>query len=984
MFLKKIIILAMCLYCYRQVPAQQQWRFISYNVGDGLSQNSVHCFYQDRDGLLWLGTQDGLNSFDGHNFKTYKYSSSDTTSISDQFVLSIEEDTNGYLWIATRSGINKLNKRTGKFSRYYFSEAEKNTIARSFQRFSKNSAGEIFINHNKYPSFVNKKSEIVRADTGLTTFRSCSFDSKDRLWSFNSDGELFFAEKNNNYHPEKKSDAPVPIGSSRFIQCVVDTRNILWCYDHEIRSHLFFYDIDAGKWTGSIIALPSMINQVNITAEGTGWISTMSGIYIVRNYRLEELIGYDKNNVEGLSPGGVLCSYEDRQGNIWVGTSSAGFAYYNPAFDNFRLRSTGTLNDAVTAVVKNHDVTWIGAASGLYRVDEGNSKHFFLNKRISGLSKDKSGNIWVAVQNEGLYILNQNGNIERSFIRDDSLLQTKKILYLFCDSKGRTILCTEWGFFVYDPATKKWISFYQLRSDRSPSGWYVLHAYEDRRKNIWLSKNHGIEVLNEDLHTVFHIESAEATSTISRTLITATTADKNGVIWIATLSNGIYRYDNKKLEQFTVNQGLSSNVIYGIVCDEKGRLWATTTSGMNIYDPGENRFSTLTSKDGLPADDFVLGALVKDDEEKILAGSSKGLIEIDAAKIRLHQRIAVARISEVRLNGETIETTDNSLVVEPGNKTIGFEFSLKQALQPRNIIYQYKMKGDEEMWNMLVPGNARITYSNLPFGKLTMQVRAAYSANDLEAAPIDEFSLVVKPAFWQTSIFKILAALLIGAAIALLVQQYNKTRYRKQLRQLEMQKELQQERNRISRDLHDNIGAYTSALIAGINQLTRDDNNKQENIADLNDYASSIMGYLRETIWVLNNQRLTFTAFADRFKNYAGRILKNYPQVSLHFGEHIEKERELTPQVSLNLFRVMQEALQNACRHAEASVVKISFTSTHRIQIDIADNGTGMKGEKREDSYGLQNMKERANEIGFDLTIRSKTGAGTTIVLTGK
>jgi signal transduction histidine kinase len=214
----------------------------------------------------------------------------------------------------------------------------------------------------------------------------------------------------------------------------------------------------------------------------------------------------------------------------------------------------------------------------------------------------------------------------------------------------------------------------------------------------------------------------------------------------------------------------------------------------------------------------------------------------------------------------------------------------------------------------------------------------------------------------------------------LLVKQYNKIKYKKQLEALELQKKLQQERSRISRDLHDNIGAYTSALIAGINQLKNEEGRKEENISELNDYASNIMGYLRETIWVLNNQHLTFTAFSDRFKNYAGRIVKNYPQLRLQFHEKIENERELSPQISLNLFRVMQEALQNACKHADASAIEINFSSDQKIELSVVDNGKGIGNTKRDDSYGMANMQERANEIGFSFTIES--GSGTKVMLT--
>ncbi|OYY11294.1 MAG: hypothetical protein B7Y66_03415, partial [Sphingobacteriia bacterium 35-36-14] len=130
------------------VNTNAQYRFINYNVSDGLSQNSVHCIFQDRDGLIWIGTQDGLNSFDGKSFKKYRANSLDSTTLSDQFVLSIEEDNKGFLWVGTRNGLNKLNKQTGKFSRYYLTTEEKNFINSPYSKLIKDNAGRIFLSKN--------------------------------------------------------------------------------------------------------------------------------------------------------------------------------------------------------------------------------------------------------------------------------------------------------------------------------------------------------------------------------------------------------------------------------------------------------------------------------------------------------------------------------------------------------------------------------------------------------------------------------------------------------------------------------------------------------------------------------------------------------------------------------------------------------------------------------------------------------------------
>ena len=142
--------------------AQSNYRFIAYNVSNGLSQNSVHCIYQDSDGKLWLGTQDGLNSFDGRNFKHYKYNAADSTTISDQFVLSIIEDAQGFLWVGTRSGLNRFNKRTGKFERIYLNANEQNIIGGTYGLLTASTHKEILLPRGAGSSVVTKQGTLLK------------------------------------------------------------------------------------------------------------------------------------------------------------------------------------------------------------------------------------------------------------------------------------------------------------------------------------------------------------------------------------------------------------------------------------------------------------------------------------------------------------------------------------------------------------------------------------------------------------------------------------------------------------------------------------------------------------------------------------------------------------------------------------------------------------------------------------------------------
>jgi signal transduction histidine kinase len=199
---------------------------------------------------------------------------------------------------------------------------------------------------------------------------------------------------------------------------------------------------------------------------------------------------------------------------------------------------------------------------------------------------------------------------------------------------------------------------------------------------------------------------------------------------------------------------------------------------------------------------------------------------------------------------------------------------------------------------------------------------------------------------------------------------------------MQVQKELQQERERIGRDLHDNMGAYTSALIAGVNRLKAAPEQSEKEIGQLGEYAANIMGYLRETIWLLNHEELTLTAFADRFKNYAQKIIRNYTGITLQVQESLTEERHLQPQVSLNLFRMLQEALQNACKHAQASVIEIGISSNEVMRFYVKDDGIGISTLELQENYGMQNMRQRATESGFSFEVISGSGTGTCFLFT--
>jgi signal transduction histidine kinase/ligand-binding sensor domain-containing protein len=964
----------------------QPYRFMDFTVSNGLSQNSVHCIYQDSDGIMWFGTQDGLNSFDGHSFTIYRHNGKDSNSLSDQFILSIAEDNQGYLWVGTRNGLNCFNKYTRKFKRCYLIKGEQEAINNTYPQLVKRKNGEIYVQHDgNQPGIISADGVLTLADTAQYKSRAAMTDRLGRLWLVKEKAGIGYLEggSNSKWIYSGKLSGNLKVYPTPVI--AMDSSEVLWYTVNDRENEIFFYDTRHPGKILSPVRLPGAAKHINIAHDGSGWISTSNGIYIInRTTGTVEKIG-STNAAYSLPAGTILYSFEDTKKNMWVGSALNGLAYYNPAFRHFQLWPTGAAGAVTVTGEIDGNTRWIGTSTGLIRARrDGPGKPvytagaLFPSSKISALVKDLQGRWWVAVENQGLYILDATGKILRSYHRHDSLLNTWQVLFLKCDSRNRVFVCTVEGYYIFT-SPDKWYSVYEPpRAGLNSSGGYTMQALEDRQHRIWLSKNMGIDVLDGSLKKLFSITSGQTYSQINRSIVVGCAEDVMGNIWISTLSSGVYVWRNGQMKQFTIEQGLNSNVTYGIACDSHGRIWILTTSGINVYDPAVKRMYSLDSKDGLPADDYVLNTISADAKGHVFAGSSAGLIDINTNELQLGNDVSEAYISEVIIDGYNTDIRQHHIELQPGYKSVSFVFSLKQALQPRNIIYQYRMNGFEENWNTLSSGQNSITYSNLPLKALTMEVRAAYSRIDLQYAPVNTFTVTVRPAAWQTIWFRIAVALMVLGMVWLAVAQYSRRKYRRQLEAAKVQAGLQQERQRISRDLHDNIGAYTSALLAGIDHLDRSGPSPGD-VEELRDYASNIMTYLRETIWLLNHEKQTITAFSDRLVTYARKIFRNYPGITFDVEKEIISDRELSPKISLNLFRILQEALQNACKHAMAGNIILSISSGKTLTFSVRDNGKGMADTVKEEGYGLMNMQLRAAEIGFTVTIHSGK-AGTEVV----
>lgn len=192
----------------------------------------------------------------------------------------------------------------------------------------------------------------------------------------------------------------------------------------------------------------------------------------------------------------------------------------------------------------------------------------------------------------------------------------------------------------------------------------------------------------------------------------------------------------------------------------------------------------------------------------------------------------------------------------------------------------------------------------------------------------------------------------------------------------------EKERKRIAADLHDNIGAYATAIRDDVDKM-KDEQYQPDHLhlQNLRQHSQEIINSLRDTIWVLNKDNITITGISDRFKNYIAKLKPSYPDINIDIKESIHQDTVIHSRQALNIFRIMQEAVHNSLKHSEAKNIDISITSNERLQIKITDNGGGMNDVNNSLGNGLGNMRLRAAEAGMQLQISSAQNAGTTVAL---
>jgi signal transduction histidine kinase len=463
------------------------------------------------------------------------------------------------------------------------------------------------------------------------------------------------------------------------------------------------------------------------------------------------------------------------------------------------------------------------------------------------------------------------------------------------------------------------------------------------------------------------------------------TKDAAGNIYMGS-NKGIFKIDGAGNILLHLNKktGLPDECIYSIAIDQQGLLWCSSNKGIFRINKDGSIFQ-ITKDDGLQENEFNTNVVAEEGEE-LFFGGVNGLSSfypsgIDEAEEQINLLFTRIRINNEDSFKDTAIWALSDITLPHDRNSLSFDFIAMGNNNPGQYIYQYMMDGIDEEW---LPNNGMQTVRYfLPPGTYYFKVYASRYFNK-DAKPIKEIRIVIRPPFWKTWWFLTILGILLIALMAYSFDQYNRAKYRKKLADLESEHKIQLERERISRDLHDNIGAYAHAVLYNTELLEKEDENtmRVQLMKDLKFASKDIITSLRETIWALQKDNYSASDCLLRIRNFVQPFTRYYHHIQFRIdGDAPDLNLHYTK--ALNLVRIVQEAVTNAIKHAGANNIIIQSRQVDdKWELTVTDDGRWVVRSNRgqeEEGNGLNNMKTRAADSGFDFQIQPGANGGTEV-----
>lgn len=916
---------------------------------------------------MWFATQDGLNRFDGYDFEVF--STDSETGLLENFVWGITEDSNGNIWVASRFGATRLKVDEGTSTHFIIGSDFENLEQPVRQVHQIQQVGDSMM------VYFGRFSVLIGLDEGgrdevVVGGRVLQENDRSRNWFNSLIKTVTKNEKRFFFHLDhvRLDESVIAFPGNHIITTVhqpileledrflIGTNNGLLCLNQSL----------------TVTKIPCISGQVTdiIEVEDNIWVTTFSGIHIIDKEGLRCMQHISRG--DGLTDDEIYSIHQSTDGLIWIGTGNQGLNIYDPSFERFEglNRDLGLSEVAVWVLEENKSGLYLGTSNGLhFQMASGGSKSLLAEKKITALEchDDKvfvgtsEGEIWLIAENDTKLL----GKVSLMAITDLEMV-------------GSSLwIASHLGLFRMDENTEDFERMDDLLGIRTT---YFLSLHPDPDGSLWAGGNkgfHKIDTSNSVLDYLYQTSRSDLGP--ANQFITGFLLDKKNRLWVSTYGGGVSILDRSsgRFSHIGKNDGLSNNSCAGILGTESG-IWVSHNSGLSRIDPETFEASNFNSNDGLLSDEFVVGSALISASGHLIFGSVSGAVQFDPEDFDMPVPLTSPSITGISINYKKAKREwDSGLLIYPGERTFSLEFSQLSFRKRADVNYEYTLAGFDEGWVRVGSSSRLATYSLRP-GKYTFRIRTVLDERKSEPT---ELLISVLPAFYQTTWFMLVVISFGVLMVVGLVRFFSYRQFRAKLRQMEIQQKIQDERERISRDLHDNIGSQITYIASTLDHLGKEPN--QDQMEELSEYTRDTMRQLRDTIWVINKDEISLIELRDKITGFLYEMLKNRRDIRSEIQEDAT-DVMLNPDKAINLFRIIQEAINNAIKHARPSEITVNIYSTDRgLNVQVRDDGVGFEDSLSSGHFGIVNMRSRAKELGAEFRVESESGRGTMIQING-
>lgn len=981
---------------------------------NGLSATKINYFIKDSRGYYWLSSVNGLQRFDGNRMVHFRHDASDSNSLPDNDVGYLMEDHQKRLWL-----------NAGGQPCIY------DPIKRNFKKIP------VDVNSNKpliiYSFFQDSKKQIWMMapeagffilDTAKNIFRTYTsawppFFSKayymaednetGRYWLTTDKGLVMYDSKTKTYHhannnPEGLqcfSNPEMPV-SHHIIY--LDKNKILWAHHWVDTKGFVSFRYDTRK--NRLLYVDNKDTQLwgfLTDRYGNTWgYGSILGRYDNSLNRFIE-VPQKRNTLNSIDFNGALYMYEDPEDNLWLLTDHGLYNFnlqhqyfetVNTLYSEFAKSNMDGNTNGFIETNDGHIISLSWGNDGLYffdsnfsrmppqygfKVEDTYKKDRFFMLTWCGL-QDSRGMIWVGCQGGHIMVLNPVTKKIQTFIPPE--FENRTIRCIKEDAEGNIWFGAHSGVIVkWEHASEKFIQITSEKNMSKSPGW-IQCIVQGKHQDIWAGATSG-GILHIDMATgkvieqIFHNEK-DLASLGNSTVFSVIQLNQDTLAIGTGRGIDLFNLNTQKFSHITENDGMPGGSILSLATDRSGNLWFTSEEGIGKIHLPDKRVHEYGQADGITERDFQVGAVQILKNGRIVFGNSRGFVYFNPAVINepaapSDVTISGFRIFDKSLSVDSLLLLDNKIRLEHFQNSITIQFASLGNMIHNRPLYYYMLEGVDKNWVQAGNTNEAI-YTYLPSGNYHFKVKCI-SPDGVESKNITSFDIYVEPPFYLRWWFLLLIAALIGTVSYYIYLLRSRRRNEREII-----------RNRIARDLHDDMGSVLSTIniLSTMikTKMTDDPVKASEYVGKIGDNSQRMMEAMDDIVWAIKPDNDNMQKITARMREFATSILESKDiEIGFNIDDRVN-DIKLNMEARRDFFLIFKEAVNNAAKYSHCSKCSIHISPRqHRLVLEVHDNGVGFDVTNADSGNGLSNMQKRAAALKGKLLIQSELGAGTKVTL---